>query len=387
MGKKILLITNYFPPEKGAAANRIFSVAEGLEVSDFDVTVICPLPNYPTGKIFKDYCGKIYSSEMVSFGKIKRFWVWPSNSSNKFVRLLSMVSFSLSLALFFIFTKTPKKIFIQYSPVFVGFTAVCLGCFFSKKIVLNVSDLWPLAGLEMGILKKGLYFSLLLKMERFCYRNADLIVGQSQEIIDHVLTFDKEKPSFLYRNIPNFEAPTINQRDSSEEIKIVYAGLLGVAQGIFEICQGITLPANVSLYIYGAGPETEKIKILAKKNIHFYGELDREVLHSELQNYDIAFIPLIKRIYGSVPSKIFEYTRLGLPVLYFAGGEGGDIVAKESLGWVVPVNDFEALQNFINRISEKELERFPKEIVQKNSVKAFNFENQFQAFITSIEAI
>jgi len=385
--KEILIITNYFPPERGAAANRIYSMAEAMGDTGFTVTVVCPLPNYPTGKVFREYGGKISSVESVSFGKIKRLWIWPSNSANKFVRLLSMLSFSLSLVLFFSFNKTPKKIFIQYSPVFVGYTAVCLGRLFSKKIILNVSDLWPLAGLEMGVLKKGTYYSLMQKMEKFCYKNANLIIGQSEEILQHISNFKKEKPFFLYRNIPNFDIPPIKEKSISKEIKIVYAGLLGVAQGIFEICQKVTFPENVSLHIYGAGPEAGKIKNLQKRNIHFYGELDREELHKELQNYDIAFIPLINRIYGSVPSKIFEYTRLGLPVLYFAGGEGGAIVERESLGWVVAVNDLGGLQSFINSISETELKSFPKAIVQKNSALAFDFKKQFDAFISSIESV
>lgn len=387
MSKEILLITNYFPPEKGAAPNRMYSLAEGLGNAGFKVKVVCPLPNYPTGKIFKDYRGQTKSSENASFGRIDRLWVWPSNSANKLIRLLSMVSFSFSLVLFFLFTKTPKKIFIQYSPVFVGFTAVCLGRLFSKKIILNVSDLWPLAGLEMGILKSGTYYSLLLKMERFCYRNAHLIVGQSEEILSHISAFENEKPSFLYRNIPNFDLLPIPENSPTEEIKIVYAGLLGMGQGIFEICQQITFPENVSFHIYGAGPEAEKIKAFQKQNVHFYGELNRAELHRELQKFDITFIPLIKRIHGSVPSKIFEYSRLGLPVLYFAGGEGGDIVNRKALGWVIPVNDFEALQHFINTISKAELKKFPKATVQKNSISAFDFEKQFEEFIDKVEGV
>lgn len=387
MSKEILLITNYFPPEKGAAPNRMYSLAESLGNADFNVIVVCPLPNYPTGKIFKGYNGKAYSVEKTKFGKIGRIWVWPSNSANKFVRLLSMLSFSFSLVFFFLFTKTPKKIFIQYSPVFVGFTAVCLGRLFSKKIILNVSDLWPLAGLEMGILNKGTYYSILEKMELFCYKNSDLAVGQSEEILHHVNSLEKNINSFLYRNIPNFKPPSIIEKVASKEVKIVYAGLLGVAQGVFEICQRVTLSNNVSIHIYGAGPESDKLQSLRKKNVYFHGELDRAELHNELQNYDIAFIPLIKRIYGSVPSKIFEYTRLGLPVLYFAGGEGGDIISNESLGWVVPVNDFVALQGFLNEISEIDLKKFPKKIVQQNSVSAFDFQKQFEAFTNSVESI
>lgn len=387
MSNEILLITNYFPPEKGAAANRMYSMAQGFGRAGYIVNVICPLPNYPNGEIFKSYRGKLRVTEKTAFGKISRIWIWPSNSTNKLVRLLSMVSFSISLTLFFIFKKTPKKIFIQYSPVFVGFTVVLLGRLSSKKIILNVSDLWPLAGLEMGIFKKGGYYSTLLKMERFCYRNADLIIGQSKEILEHVSSIQKDKPVFLYQNIPNFPIPILIERKSSEEIKIVYAGLLGVAQGLYEICQQISLPANVSLHIYGSGPEAERIASLEKENVFYYGDLDREILHTALQQYDIAFIPLISRIYGSVPSKLFEYTRLGLPVLYFAGGEGGDIVIKESLGWVVPVNDFKVLQYFLNTISEKGLEQFSKKMIQKNSIAAFDFERQFETFKKLVENI
>ena len=388
MGKEILLVTNYFPPEKGAAPNRMESLAKGLGAAGYFVKVVCPLPNYPTGKIFKDYKKNTFSVlENASFGSISRLWVWPSNSPNKLLRLVSMVSFSFSLILFFLFTKTPKKIFIQYSPVFVGFTAVCLGRLFSKKIILNVSDLWPLAGLEMGILKKGWYYSLLLKMERFCYRNADLIVGQSEEILHHISTFEKDKPFFLYRNIPNFPIPEIKENKFSEAINMVYAGLLGVAQGLFGICEKITFPNHVKLHIYEARPEAEKIMSLKKENVFFYGELDRDTLHRNLQQFDVAFIPLVKRIYGSVPSKIFEYTRLGLPVLYFAGGEGGDIVERENLGWVVPVSDFKELQHFVDAFSKEKLKAFPQESVQEKSRIVFDFNKQFEGFIAAIEKI
>ena len=387
MSSKILLISNYFPPEKGAAPNRIYALAEGLGKADYEVSVVCPLPNYPNGKIFKEYKWKLVSTESTSFCKIFRLWVWPSNSTNKMVRLLSMISFSISLVFFFVFKKTPKKVFVQYSPVFIGFTAVVLGGLFSKKIILNVSDLWPLAGLEMGILKEGFYYRLLLKMERFCYRNSSLIIGQSEEILKHISKFEKEKPFFLYRNIPNFPIPRICSPKTSTEIKIMYAGLLGMAQGIFKICQNLEFKDNVNFHIYGAGPEAEKISALQKPNVFYHGELDRDSLHKVLLEYDIAFIPLIKRIYGSVPSKIFEYTRLGLPVLYFAGGEGGELVDKEFLGWVVPVNDFKTLQEFINTISQVELQQFPKKFIQKNSANVFNFDKQFESFIEVIDRV
>lgn len=383
--KEVLIITNYFPPERGAASNRIYSMVKGFTENNYKAIVVCPFPNYPDGKIFKGYRTSFFKKTEEPFGNIFRLWIWSTRSKNKFVRLLSMISFSFSLILFLLFIKTPKKVIIQYSPVFVGFTAVFWTKILRKKIILNVSDLWPLAGLEMGILKKGLYYTVLSKMEHFCYKNAQLILGQSEEILSHISKLELYKSLFLYRNYPDFKSPKLENTNTDNEIKIVYAGLLGVAQGLFKICSEITFSDNVSLHIYGSGPETELIKKLNKPHIYYYGAIEREKLHKELINYDIGFVPLKNRIYGSVPSKIFELSRLGLPILYFAGGEGGGIVINNELGWDIPVTDYKKLQNFIDLLSKKELDGFPKEKIQLQSNTNFTFNTQFDSLIQKIE--
>ena len=385
--KEILIITNYYPPEKGAASNRIFSLVKGLSENDYKVQVVCPLPNYPHGKVFKGFKKKLFSKTEEKYGRVNRLWLWPSNSSNKFIRLLSMLSFSFSLTLFLLFKKTPKKIFIQYSPVFVGFTGVFWGSLLRKKIVLNVSDLWPLAGLEMGLLKKGMYYNLLCRMERFCYRKSHLIIGQSQEILDYVKKQGVLTSLLLYRNIPDFIPPTIPNNSDSEKIKIVYAGLLGVAQGLYNICSNIKFPEHIELHIYGNGPESDDIKKCKEVNVFYHGEIERELLNSKLHEYQIAFIPLINRIYGSVPSKIFEQSRVGLPLLYYAGGEGETLVRNYKMGWTIPVNNLAALQYFIDSLTSEKLTEFKKESVQENTINAFDFNIQFNELTEKLNAI
>ena len=71
----------------------------------------------------------------------------------------------------------------------------------------------------------------------------------------------------------------------------------------------------------------------------------------QLPGYDIALVPLKTRIYGSVPSKIFEYSALGYPILYFGGGEGEDLVKENKLGWVVDVENFSMLNQTLTEIS------------------------------------
>jgi glycosyltransferase involved in cell wall biosynthesis len=385
--KSILLVSNYYPPEQGAAPNRIQVLAQALQKSGYKVQVVCPLPNYPTGKVFSEFRGKFYTKSKEEGITVHRLWLWPSKSANKFVRLLSMLSFAKSLALFFMLKRIPKLVFVQYSPVFVGFTSVFWGWILGKKIILNVSDLWPLAGLEMGLLKKGIYYSLLEKMERFCYKKAHLILGQSEEILQHIRLREVKKNLFLYRNFPNFKSPKIEPKPTKLPIKIVYAGLLGVAQGLSEILKNITIPEHVEFHIYGDGPDVETISKNKNPRIVYHGAVSRTELHQALAEYELAFIPLMNRIYGSVPSKIFEFARLGLPLVYMAGGEGGDLVKKHGLGWVLAVQDFESLQDFLNDINTTELQKFPKETIQHTAVTIFDFDKQFENFKKQLETL
>jgi hypothetical protein len=377
----IMIITNYFPPEIGAASNRIFHLAEGLK-SDYKVRVVTPLPNYPTGKIFKSYKYKAISKTDQNGISVHRLWVFASVSKNKFLRLLAMFSYSLSLILYFLSHRKPNKVIIQSPPLLVAF--VCLLFLKSKKrtLVLNVSDLWPKAGLELVALKANWFYNILKKVERFNYNRADLILGQSSEILRHISLIKPEAKTFLYRNYPvvNFQNIEIKER-GSKRVKIVYAGLLGVAQGILKLCQNLDY-SQIELHLYGSGAEEIEIRDFLKKNkglpIFFHGKLDRDELHKTLSEYDLAIIPLVKRIYGSVPSKIFEFSKLGLPLLYFGGGEGEEIVRKYKLGWVAECGNYENLNSVIASINPEDLNLDFKQSIQKTAMNSFSFEQQLQ---------
>ena len=82
--EEILIISNYYPPEKGAAANRIEQMALKLHQNNYNVTVLCPLGNYPKGELFPEYKGKFSITEKIQNITLKRLWIYPSNSSNIF---------------------------------------------------------------------------------------------------------------------------------------------------------------------------------------------------------------------------------------------------------------------------------------------------------------
>jgi len=388
--KEILIISNYYPPEKGAAANRIEQLALKLHQNNYKVSVICPLGNYPKGELFPEYKGKFSATESRDNITVKRLWIYPSVSKNLIVRIISVLSFSLSLFFYLLFKKTPQKVVVQSPPLLLSFISVFVLSLKNKKIILNISDLWPLAAIELNALKENSFshkFSLFL--ERFIYKKATLIIGQSNEIITHVKSLFPEKECYLYRNFPDHKVENFDLKlEENQPVKIFYAGLLGIAQGVLEMCEKINLNGlNIELHLFGDGAEKNQTEALISsgkgKNIFFHGMMERNDLHDKLKTFDIAIVPLKVRIYGSVPSKIFEYGALGFPILYFGGGEGETIVLENNMGWVASVENYTDLNSqlqLISKMSKSELFEMKKRIFDE-SKNRFNLDNQMQYLI------
>ena len=388
--EEILIISNYYPPEKGAAANRIEQLALKLHQNNYRVSVVCPLGNYPKGELFSEYKGKFSVTENRDNITVKRLWIYPSVSKNIFVRILSVLSFSLCLLGYLLFRKTPKKVVVQSPPLLLSFLSVLVLSLKNKKIILNISDLWPMAAIELEALRAGSFsHKVSLFMERFIYKKATVIIGQSEEILTHVKTLFPEKKAFLYRNFPDHKSDVFTLKTiENEPIKLFFAGLLGIAQGVCELCQQIDLKdLNIELHLFGDGAEKAAIESLIAdgKNpkIVYHGMMDRKALHETLQTFDIALVPLKTRIYGSVPSKIFEYTALGFPVLYFGGGEGETIVEENQLGWVAAVGNFEVLNEklvAIAQLNKADLALMKTRVFNK-ALLAFDLDNQLKDLI------
>jgi glycosyltransferase involved in cell wall biosynthesis len=391
--KEILIISNYYPPEQGAAANRIEQLALKLHQNNYKVSVICPLGNYPKGELFPEYKGKFLVTENRDNITVKRLWIYPSVSKNLIVRIFSVLSFSLSLFFYLLFRKTPKKVVVQSPPLLLSFISVFVLSLKNKKIILNISDLWPLAAIELKALKANSFshkFSLFF--ERFIYKKATLIVGQSNEIITHVSSLFPNKKCYLYRNFPDHKVEKFNLiTEENEPIRIFYAGLLGLAQGVYDLCEKIDLTSlqdnKIELHLFGDGAEKNQIEALISsekgKNIFFHGMMERNDLHEKLKTFDIAVVPLKVRIYGSVPSKIFEYGSLGFPILYFGGGEGETIVEENNMGWIASVEDYHDLNEkiiVISKLSKSELSLMKKRLFE-DAKEVFNLDNQVDYLI------
>ena len=357
---KVLIISVYYPPEIGAAPSRISNMAEGLLRMGAQVEVLTCLPNYPKGQIFEGYRSCLYKKEMVDGITVYRYWTYASVSKNPLLRLLGMSVFSVAIWLFglkFKKVRSYDRIIIQSPPLMVGCSAMMLfRCLYRKKTILNISDLWPTSAVELGVVKKRSFnYKVLAAMERFIYCNATAYQGQSQEIIDHVEGFKYGKQHFLYRNLQPCPSERGIETDADRScLRLVYAGLLGVAQDILGIIEHIDFKQlGAELHIYGGGNQAAAIEAYAKEHdcgVFCHGYLPKKDVSNILGNYHASIVPLTVNIKGAVPSKIFDLLPHGTPILFCGGGEGEKIVKKYSFGYVSAPGNYEELVENISKL-------------------------------------
>ena len=72
---RIVLVSQYFPPEVGATQSRMQAFAEYLAARGHDVTVICEFPNHPHGVIPPEYRGKLVEDDRSNPYRVLRVWV------------------------------------------------------------------------------------------------------------------------------------------------------------------------------------------------------------------------------------------------------------------------------------------------------------------------
>ncbi len=389
---KVLVVSFYYEPELGAAPSRIANLAKGLKAAGVDVDVLTCMPNYPKGQIFDGYRGRFSMKEQIDGIDVYRYWTYATVSKNPFKRVLAMTAYAATMWAFAFKRKLVRsydRVIVQSPPIMVSVSAMLLfKKLFGKNVVLNVSDLWPGSAVELGFVREGsISFKALSSFERFIYRNADSVMGQSQEIVEHVESMFPGKRTFLYRNLQPAGAATAAVKQKSGQLKLVYAGLFGVAQGMLQLLKAVDFVAlGVEMHLYGGGNQVEEIQEYIKngdKNIWYHGYVSKQQMNEELKKYNLSVIPLAAAIHGAVPSKIFDLLPAGIPILFSGNGEGARIVEECRFGLVSEYGDYKALEQNIRTFVDMPSDEYSA--YSANSLEAsrnaYSFSKQLERFI------
>lgn len=390
---RIGLLTQYYKPEMGAPQNRLYEMMRGLKELGHEVYIVTAMPNYPTGEIFPEYKGKWSMTHMQDGIETRRYWLYASNARKALPRVWNMVSFSFSsfFSLRWLRKKKLDYLIVESPPLTLAWSGALLAKLCGAKYVANISDIWPLSAKELGAISDGFLYRTLEKLERGIYKKAHIAMGQSQEIVDHIAA-NGGKNVYLFRNgvdPKRFEG--IVKKADNPVPKIIYAGLLGFAQGIADICRNVNFKElGVEFHIYGAGGEADEIRQFLAENpdrgITYHGVVSRDELPQILINSDLTLIPLVKNIYGAVPSKIYESMAAGLPIMFLGEGEGAAIVRENELGLVAGPKDYEGFKRNLKTISsDPELLRRMADNCRACAADKFNRPKQIAALADFLE--
>ena len=337
---RLLILTQYYPPEIGAPQNRLHELAIRLKANGIDVEVLTAMPNYPKMEIQEAYLGGKIKEEVIDGISVHRAKIYVSKSKSIISRLLNYFSFVVTS--YFRGRKLGKFDFlmVESPPLFLGYSAMALSRKIKAKLIFNVSDLWPESAEKLDLVTNKHLLKLAYNLEEKCYKKAFLVTGQTNGIVSNI---KQRFPSTDVYWLPNgvdleYYNPTKvlengfrkKHQFKEEDVLFFYGGILGYAQGLHVILKAASdknCPSNVQFIIQGSGPEKEELENLKKElylsNVHFLPPVTKTEMPGILKEIDIALVPLrkLELFEGAIPSKIFEALAMEVPLLLGVDGE------------------------------------------------------------------
>ena len=349
--KKILFLTDNFPPEVNAPATRTFEHARIWAEQGFHVTVITCAPNFPHGKVYEGYRNQLISKEVQDGIRVLRVGTYITANEGFVKRILDYISFAVMAFLVGLFVRT--DVIVATSPQF--FTAVAgrwLSFFKLRPWIMEVRDLWPESIAAVGALNEGYIYELLEWVELRLYKSAKKIIVVTDTFKRKIASRGIEATKIdVHKNgviLDRFE-PRPKDKELMEanpqfhgKKVFAYIGTHGMAHGLSFILNSLpkiqeSIPQAHFLFI-GEGAEKENLIKQAKElnlnNVTFMPFVQKHEVVRYLSLMDVALVNLKKSdtFKMVIPSKIFEAAALRKPILLGLEGETKEIIEAFNAG-------------------------------------------------------
>lgn len=366
---KFLIISQYFYPEPGAAQARLAGIAGELVRLGHQVEIVTSLPNYPQGRIYPQYRGRLYVKETWNGNLIYRVWVYASVGSG-LGRLLNYLSFALMSLIALLRASRPDYVFVESPPLTLGPLGILAARVWRARVVFNVADLWPDTARDFGLLKPGLVFSVLSRLERWCYRNSDYVCAVT-EGIRKALQGQKGIPKNQLLFLPNgTDAALYRPMPEDAELKksvgldgksvLLYPGTQGYAHAAENLIYAAHLLQETPVHFVFLGGGSAKPDLIALadslglKNVTFLSPVPAQEIPRWLSIACCGLVSVRNSpiLDGARPAKMFAIMACGKPVIYAGSGEGARLLSDAKAGIVVPPNEPAAIAEAIRTVVE-----------------------------------
>lgn len=375
--KNILYLSQYYPPEIGAGAVRSEAITTYLADDNWNVDVVCEIPNYPTGQTPDEYQERWTYKEKISDNlTIHRVWVKANRRINFLQQLTFFTSFMVSSFLYML--ANPKKYDVVYAtspPIFAAISGCILAKLFGARFVFEIRDIWPDSVVDEDELENSSFFvNFGSIIERWLYRNSDLLVpvtDASEKIIS------ERASGTPTRVIPNgVDLTLFNQKENPEshidepidpeKFRVGYVGSLGFIHDLETLIQAAKIcetDSSIEFIIVGDSGRNNRLQNLLDdyepKNVNWVGLKDHKQVPYYISSFDIAVNPVNNRyaLESIVTVKFYEYLSCEVPVITSAKGALKTIGEKSGSAITVKPGQPELLANAIMMLKEDENKR------------------------------
>jgi colanic acid biosynthesis glycosyl transferase WcaI len=366
---RVLIASQYFPPEITAASGRLLSFASGLARRGHRVEVICGVPNHPEGVVAPGYGEKLVDRRQMDGFDVNYVWVHTTPSKRTRARLANYGSYMVSGILGGLRRSRPDVVVASSPPLPVGVVGAALAARHRAPWVLDVRDLWPDVAVVVDQVGEGPLVRVAHRIERRLYKSAAAITATTETFQREIEHRGGQGRVELLRNGASEEfldaggaQPDRAELGSSDDrFTWTYAGNLGLAQGLEAAVEAAArLGDGFRLLLVGEGARRDELRRLAAgvgpDAVAFRdpvppGEAARILRASDALLVSLAAAPGLE---GFVPSKLFDCCAVARPVILAAAGEARAIASEAEAAICVPPGDPEAIAGTVRRLAEDE---------------------------------
>ena len=400
---RVLILTQYYPPEIGAPQTRLAALARELVHRGHAVEVVTAMPSHLLGRTYEGYRGKFYMRDRIDGVTVHRTWVYAASGTGV-RRMMNYLSFTATSLIGLAMARKPDVIFVESPPLFLSIPGWIAAVLRRASLVFNVADLWPDSVRELGVMNGGPLLRVAEHLEAWTYRRADA-VNAVTDGIERVLRERKQVPAAKLHFLPNgidierFQ-PAAPDADLRRKLKLedrpvfIYAGTHGIAQGLHNVIDAAALLDDRATVLFvGSGPTkpllVQRVRKLGVRNVRFVDPVPLDEMPKYFGLAYASIVPLVRGdlMRGARPSKMFPSFACGVPVVYSGEGEGAQLVENAGAGVAVPPENPEALARAMCALLDDPAAR---EVMSKNArtlaVERFAWSSIVDRWLASLES-
>jgi len=366
---KILLIHQFFASLDEPGGTRHHELARRLADLGHQVTIIASPVSYLTGTTEKERVPWVQCQPDGECITVLRAYTYRAFHRSFVHRVFSFISFMVSSFVIGLGVHDVDLVWGTSPPIFQGATTWALSRLKRVPFLFEVRDLWPAFAVAVGVLRNPLLIRLSEWLERFLYRQAQVVVVNSPGFITHVqrrgarrvelvpngadlAMFDPDADGAAFRKAHGLEGQFI----------ALYAGAHGLSNDLhvlLEAAAQLRERKDITVVFLGDGKEKpalqQRAQELSLNNVRFLDPIPKTEMPDALAAADacIAILKPIEMYKTTYPNKVFDYLAAGRPVVNAIDGVIRAVVDQAGAGISVPPGDAAALAQAIRRLADE----------------------------------